>query len=68
MFNNNQYQIFVDLVNEGKVHELPKRIVFTFLWDQLRTFFNQDDPDDVYRLDEFDCMMETLWCEDRFNP
>jgi len=67
MFNDNQYQLFNDLVNDGKMNEVPKRVIFMFLWDQLRTFFDTNDPNDVDRLDEFDCMMETLWCEDRFN-
>ena len=67
MFNDNQYQLFNDLMNDGKIHEIPKRVIFMKLWDELRTFFDTNNPDDVARLDEFDCMMETLWCEDRFN-
>ena len=68
MFNHNEYQLFNDLINDGKAHEIPKRAVFMKLWDELRTFFDTNNPDDVARLDEFDCMMEALWCEDRFNP
>ena len=67
MFNDNQYQLFNDLINDGKTSEIPKRVIFMKLWDELRTFFDMNDPNDVARLDEFDCIMETLWGEDRFN-
>jgi hypothetical protein len=67
MFNDNQYQLFNDLINDGKMNEIPKRVIFMKLWDELRTFFDTNNPDDIARLDEFDCIMEALWSEDRFN-
>ncbi len=67
MFNDNQYQLFNDLINDGRMNEIPKRVIFMKLWDDLRTFFDTNNPDDVARLDEFDCTMEALWYEDRFN-
>jgi hypothetical protein len=64
MFNDNQLQLFNDLVNEGKLNELPKRVLFMKAWDDIRAYFK---PDEVDRLNEFDEIMEMMWSEDRFS-
>ena len=64
MFNDNQLQLFNDLVDDGKLNELPKRVLFMKAWDDIRAYFQ---PNEVDRLNEFDEIMEMMWCEDRFN-